>query len=253
MNNLFRFRSEIQERQVVAVPDLPGRPIEIPRAELPEFLLEQNHMSDTWDRMKKAQLTCHGVVVNTFYGFEPEYCDDYRRVEARQAWFVGPVALASCGGVERGGGTAAKEDGGRCMAWLDTREEGSVLFVCFGGLYGGFAAGKPMLTWPLVFEQFINERLVVKVAGAGKRVWEGQRSEAEHEKTVVPGEAIARAVSGFMKAGGEGETARKKAMELSVVARAAVAKGGPSPRDLDSLIDELLATRVGATMQDTPT
>ncbi|CAL9198246.1 unnamed protein product [Musa hybrid cultivar] len=334
MNNLFRFRSEIQERQVVAVPDLPCRPIEIPRAELPEFLLEQNHMSDTWDRMKKAQLTCHGVVVNTFYGFEPEYCDDYRRVDARQAWFVGPVALASCGGVERGGGTAAKEDGGRCMAWLDTREEGSVLFVCFGswchftaaqlremaagleasgqpflwavrkdgdgseeesnwmpegwedrvagrGLVvrgwapqvailghravGAFlshcgwnsvleavAAGKPMLTWPLVFEQFINERLVVEVAGAGKRVWEGQRSVAEHEKTVVPGEAIARKVSGFMKAGGEGETARKKAMELSVAARAAVAKGGSSHRDLDSLIDELLATRVGNTQQDTP-
>ncbi|CAD5189746.1 unnamed protein product [Musa acuminata subsp. malaccensis] len=122
----------IQERQVVAVPDLPGRPIEITRAELPEFLLEHNHMSDTWDRMKEAQLTCHGVVANTFYGFEPEYCDDYRRVDARQAWFVGPVALASCGGVERGGGTAAKEDGDRCMAWLDTREEGSVLFVCFG-------------------------------------------------------------------------------------------------------------------------
>ncbi|RWV83583.1 hypothetical protein GW17_00054786 [Ensete ventricosum] len=109
-----------------------------------------------------------------------------------------------------------------------------------------------MLTWPLVFEQFINERLVGEVAGAGKRVWEGQRSVAEHEKTVVPGEAIARAVSGFMKAGGEGETARKKAMELSVVARAAVAKGGSSRRDLDSLIDELLATRVGAAMPDTP-
>ncbi|RZR97744.1 hypothetical protein BHM03_00026986 [Ensete ventricosum] len=256
MNNLFRCRSGIQDRQVVAVPDLPGRPIEIPRSELPEFLLEENHMSDTWDRMKEAQLTCHGVVVNTFYGFEPEYCNDYRRVDARRAWFVGPVALASCGGVERGGGTAAKEDGDRCMTWLDTREDGSVLFVCFGswchftvaqlremaaGLEAsgqpggegvGAAGGHPGpqggggVPEPLRVElgsgsghggeadadvaagvRAVHQREAGGGGGGGREAGVGGAAErAEHEKMVVPGEAIARAaLSGFMKAGGDGK------------------------------------------------
>ncbi|WOK91562.1 anthocyanin 3'-O-beta-glucosyltransferase-like [Canna indica] len=334
MNNLVRIRSEIQESPIVAVPGLPGRPIELPRAELPNFLLEKNHMTDAWNLMKEAQLGCHGVVVNTFYDLEKEYCDCYRKVDARRSWFVGPVALTTCTDVERGGGAASKEEGNMCLRWLDSREERSVVFVCFGswshfteaqlrematgleksarpflwalrksgdgsdsgednkwmpegweervaeqGLVvrgwvpqvailnhravGAFlshcgwnsvleavAAGVPMLTWPLVFEQFINERLVVEVAGAGKRVWEGPRSEAEKEKKVVPEEAIAKAVSEFMAAGGEGETARKKARVLSAAARVAVEEGGSSQRDLDGLIEELLATRLGSAKQE---
>ncbi|WOL10057.1 hypothetical protein Cni_G18811 [Canna indica] len=62
VNNLVRIRSNIQERPIVAIPDLPGRaPIELPCAELPNFLLEKNHMTDAWDLMKEAQLGCHGV------------------------------------------------------------------------------------------------------------------------------------------------------------------------------------------------
>jgi hypothetical protein len=38
------------------------------------------------------------------------------------------------------------------------------------------AAGVPMLTWPLVFDQFIEERLVTEVLKIGERVWSGPRS-----------------------------------------------------------------------------
>lgn len=105
------------------------------------------------------------------------------------------------------------------------------------------AAGVPMLTWPLVFEQFINERLVVEVMGVGKRVWDGYRSTLAEEKAVVPGEEIGRAVSGFMEPGGEGERTRRRAREYAAMARAAVAEGGSSHRDLGGLVDELVARK----------
>ncbi|KAJ0961453.1 hypothetical protein J5N97_000071 [Dioscorea zingiberensis] len=45
----------------------------------------------------------------------------------------------------------------------------------------------------LVFEQFMNERLVVEVHKVGVRVWDGFKSSSEKEKVVVPAEAIERA------------------------------------------------------------
>ncbi|XP_074568677.1 scopoletin glucosyltransferase-like [Curcuma longa] len=332
MSNLFRIRSELainnessSPTPIVTVPGLPGRSISIPRAELPNFLKVADNMTAAWDRIKQAQLTCHGSVVNTFSGLEGEYCEEYRRVHARRAWFVGPVSLAANASIERGGSETGEATGKECLRWLDEQEEASVVFVCFGswcfftdeqlhelaagleasgrpflwalraaeddewmeegweervkgrGLVargwvpqvailghravGAFlthcgwnsvleaaAAGVPMLTWPLVFEQFINERLVVEVVGAGRRVWEGPRAEAEAKKTVVPREAIASVVTRFMEAGGGREVAAKKATELAAAARAAVEEGGSSRCDLENLIDELVAARRGGTL-----
>jgi hypothetical protein len=47
------------------------------------------------------------------------------------------------------------------------------------------AAGVPMLTWPLVFDQFIEERLVTEVLKIGERVWSGTRSTRYEEQKVV--------------------------------------------------------------------
>nr|XP_010917832.1 anthocyanin 3'-O-beta-glucosyltransferase-like [Elaeis guineensis] len=332
MNNLHKIRSKIRELEneiePIEVPDFPGPPIKIPKSELPGFLRSPDHLTETWDRLKEAQLESYGVVVNTFHELEPGYCDLFRKVDCKRAWFVGPVALSyGEGAAERGGGGTRADGGNRCLKWLDTKEEGSVVFVCFGSwchftagqlremaagleasgkaflwavrgttedaakteewmpegweervgerglVVGGWvpqvailehkavgaflthcgwnsvleavAAGVPMLTWPLVFEQFINERLVVDVMGLGKRVWDGFRSTLAEEKVVVPGEAIGRVVSGFMEPGGDGERARQRAREYAAMARAAVAEGGSAYRDLGGMVDELVARKKG--------
>ncbi|KAK8962887.1 hypothetical protein KSP40_PGU005881 [Platanthera guangdongensis] len=103
------------------------------------------------------------------------------------------------------------------------------------------AAGVPLLTWPLAFEQFINERLVTAVLGIGERVWEGFRSTMDKEKVVVPATTIASAVAGFFDSGGKGVAARRTAMECAKKAKAAVAVGGSSWKDLNHLIDALRA------------
>ncbi|XP_048556212.1 UDP-glycosyltransferase 73C4-like [Triticum urartu] len=105
------------------------------------------------------------------------------------------------------------------------------------------AAGVPMLTWPLVFDQFIEERLVTDVLKIGERVWDGPRSARYEEQQTVPAAAVARAVARFLEPGGTGEAARGRAQELAVNAHAAVAEGGSSYNDLHRLISDLMETR----------
>ncbi|KAF6990895.1 hypothetical protein CFC21_008044 [Triticum aestivum] len=105
------------------------------------------------------------------------------------------------------------------------------------------AAGVLMLTWPLVFDQFIEERLVTDVLKIGERVWDGPRSTRYEEQQMVPAAAVARAVARFLEPGGTGEAARARAQELAVKAHAAVAEGGSSYNDLHRLISDLMETR----------
>uniref|UniRef100_A0A0D9WI99 Glycosyltransferase n=1 Tax=Leersia perrieri TaxID=77586 RepID=A0A0D9WI99_9ORYZ len=110
----------------------------------------------------------------------------------------------------------------------------------------GIIAGMPLLTWPLVFEQFISERLVIEVLRIGERVWDGPRSVQYKEAAAVPAAVVARAVARFLEPGGTGDTARVRAQELGVKAYAAVAEGGSSYNDLRTLIDDLVKARVAA-------
>uniref|UniRef100_A0A0D9ZER6 Glycosyltransferase n=1 Tax=Oryza glumipatula TaxID=40148 RepID=A0A0D9ZER6_9ORYZ len=327
MNNLVAVRPDIvrggADGPPVTVPGMPGgREITIPVSELPDFLVQDDHLSMSWDRIKASQLAGFGVVVNTFAALEAPYCDEFSRVDARRAYFVGPVSQpsrAAAAAVRRGG------DGDvDCLRWLSTKPSQSVVYVCFGswahfsvtqtrelalGLeasnqpflwvirsdsgdgggerwapegwerrmegrgmvvrgwapqlavlahpsVGAFvthcgwnsvleaaAAGVPALTWPLVFEQFINERLVTEVAAFGARVWEdggGKRGVRAREAETVPAGVIARAVAGFM-AGGGGRRERAAAMATALAesARVAVGENGSSWRDIRRLIQDL--------------
>ncbi|RLN00354.1 UDP-glycosyltransferase 73E1-like [Panicum miliaceum] len=89
-------------------------------------------------------------------------------------------------------------------------------------------AGVPVLTWPMVFEQFITERFVTEVLAIGERLWPegvGVRSTRSEEHELIPGEAVARAVARFMEPGGAGEAARSRVKGLSAKAHAAMAEG----------------------------
>ncbi|RLN18832.1 UDP-glycosyltransferase 73E1-like [Panicum miliaceum] len=108
------------------------------------------------------------------------------------------------------------------------------------------AAGVPVLTWPMVFEQFIIERFVTQVASIGERLWPegaGRRSTRHEEHDLIPAAAIARAVAKFMERGGAADAARRRVAELSAKARAAMAEGGTSHRDLHQLIDDIVEAR----------
>ncbi|KAJ1291528.1 hypothetical protein BS78_02G321800 [Paspalum vaginatum] len=332
MNNLFAIRSDIisaaaagKAAAAVSVPGLPaGKEITIPVSELPTFLVRDDHVSKSWDHMKASQLAGFGVVLNTFLDLERPYCEEFGRVDARRAYFVGPLGQPSSSTVNRGGDTNVD-----CLSWLSTKPSRSVVYVCFGSFayfsatqarelalgleasnqpflwvvrsddgsgnqwapegweqrvadrglvvrgwapqlavlahpsVGAYvthcgwnsvqeaaAAGVPVLTWPLSFDQFFNERLITEVAEFGARVWDGgKRSEREEEAETVPADAIARAVAGFMESGERRDKLQARAGELVERARAAVSEDGSSWRDVHRLIDDL----VQATLpQDNP-
>ncbi|KAM0947469.1 putative flavonol 3-O-glucosyltransferase [Dioscorea sansibarensis] len=107
------------------------------------------------------------------------------------------------------------------------------------------SVGVPMVTMPMMFDQFYNERLVVDVLKIGvglgvKECGTGQRFEAGMEKVgvVVHREDIEKAVLRLM-VGREGEEMRWRARELKVSAKMAVEKDGSSYLDMGKFIEEL--------------
>uniref|UniRef100_A0ACD5T8W4 Uncharacterized protein n=1 Tax=Avena sativa TaxID=4498 RepID=A0ACD5T8W4_AVESA len=296
----------------VIIPGFPEPEIRIPRTELPEFM---NHPQTQDQYIPCWTAPCFGLVFNTFFDMEQQYCEMYARYGyAKRAYFVGPVSLP----LPPAGATAGASS---CISWLGSMPRCSVVYVCFGtyasisddqlrelalGLeasgkpflwvlradgwappagweervgkrgilvrgwapqteilshssIGAFlthcgssslleaaAAGVPMLTWPLVFDQFIEERLVTDVLKIGERVWSGPRSTRYEEQVMVPAEAVARAVARFLEPGGAGEAARVRAQELAVKAHAAVVEGGSSHSDLRRLVNDLIEAKEAA-------
>ncbi|MED6132866.1 hypothetical protein PIB30_022778 [Stylosanthes scabra] len=98
------------------------------------------------------------------------------------------------------------------------------------------AAGVPMITWPIVAEQFCNEKLVTEVLEIGVAVEavKGVRMEGE----CVGWAALEKALKRVM-VGEEAEEMRNKAKVLAQLAKQAVEENGSSFSALNDLIQEL--------------
>lgn len=110
----------------------------------------------------------------------------------------------------------------------------------------GVSAGVPMITWPLSAEQFSNEKLITEVLKVGVQV--GSRewlSWNEEWKEVVGREKVEFAVRKLMVESEETEEMRNRVREIAGKARKAVEKGGTSYDDVEALIQELRARRLG--------
>ncbi|KAG2578374.1 hypothetical protein PVAP13_6NG171100 [Panicum virgatum] len=88
------------------------------------------------------------------------------------------------------------------------------------------AVGVPVLTWPMVYEQFITERFVTHVLQIGERLWPegaGRRSTRSAEHEVIPAKEIAQSVAKFMEHGGAAEAARRRLIDDFIAAKASAA------------------------------
>ncbi|PIN12569.1 UDP-glucuronosyl and UDP-glucosyl transferase [Handroanthus impetiginosus] len=115
--------------------------------------------------------------------------------------------------------------------WVDQREilehESVRGFLCHCGwssLMEGICAKVPILALPLMWEQPLNAKLVVEVAGIGLRV-ERDDGLAKAAKELMEGKA--------------GEEVRKKVEKIGSAAARAVKEGGSSWKALNRLISEL--------------
>ncbi|KAI8549959.1 hypothetical protein RHMOL_Rhmol06G0066100 [Rhododendron molle] len=106
----------------------------------------------------------------------------------------------------------------------------------------GMAAGVPLITCPLLAEQFYNEKLITRVLKIGVEVGSGVWNRSPQILSPVVGkDKIAKAVSRLMDGSEEAEEIRRQAKEVSVMMKKSVEEGGSSSSDLNSLIEELKA------------
>ena len=123
------------------------------------------------------------------------------------------------------------------MLILEHEAIGAFVTHCgWNSILEGVVAGVPMVTWPIAYEQFFNEKLVAEILKIGVPV--GAKKWAAGVGDTVKWEAVEKAVKRIM-IGEEAEEMRNKAKGFSQLARQSVEEGGSSYSDLDALIAEL--------------
>ncbi|XP_027367705.1 UDP-glycosyltransferase 73D1-like [Abrus precatorius] len=116
------------------IPGLPQR-VEITRAQLPGAFVSLPDLDDFRDKMREAEMSAYGIVVNSFEELEHGCAKEYEKVLNKRVWCIGPVSLCnkeSLDKFERGNKPSIEEK--QCLEWLNLMEPRSVIYVCLGSL-----------------------------------------------------------------------------------------------------------------------
>lgn len=117
---------------VVSLPNLPNSPV-YPWWQI-SHLFRDNRGEPDWEIIKNdflLNLDAWGVVFNSFVDLETDYFDHLKKeLGHERVWTVGPVLPLESGPEERGGSSTVPCND--LTAWLDARDDGSVVYVCFG-------------------------------------------------------------------------------------------------------------------------
>ncbi|KAK9058811.1 hypothetical protein SSX86_023654 [Deinandra increscens subsp. villosa] len=124
------------DSEFFVLPGLPDR-VELTKAQGVMAWLgkDTEDTSGFFERVRLAEETANGVVVNSFYELEPYYVEELAKAKDKKVWCIGPVSLCNKSFEdidERGSKGAMNEHD--CLKWLDSKEPGSVIFVCLGSL-----------------------------------------------------------------------------------------------------------------------
>ncbi|XAR64026.1 Abscisate beta-glucosyltransferase [Bertholletia excelsa] len=118
---------------------------------------------------------------------------------------------------------------------------GGFLTHCgWNSILEGLTAGVPLVTWPVIADQFYNEKLVTQVLKFGVAVGnEDWKVWATEETTLIGREKITTAVNKVMKEGDEADEMRRIVKKLGESAKKAVEEGGSSCNELKRLIEDI--------------
>ncbi|KAG5404348.1 hypothetical protein IGI04_010467 [Brassica rapa subsp. trilocularis] len=123
------------DEEYFTVPYFPDK-VEFRRPQVPvETYVPTGELKKLAEDIIEADNTSYGVIVNTFQELEPAYVKDYKEARSGKAWAIGPVSLCNKVGedkAERGNKSDIDKD--ECLKWLDSKEHGSVLYVCLGSI-----------------------------------------------------------------------------------------------------------------------
>ena len=124
--------------------------------------------------------------------------------------------------------------------WVDQREilmhesvQGFISHCGWNSVLESICAGVPILAWPMMADQPLNARMVVKEIKLGLKVETCDGSV----RGFVKWEGLEKMVKELME-GKKGKEVRKKSKELAEMAKKAIEEGGSSKCTLDLLINE---------------
>ncbi|KAG9448610.1 hypothetical protein H6P81_008575 [Aristolochia fimbriata] len=122
------------DRFPVSFPELPGSPI-YPWVQLSNVYRSYKEGDELSEFIKDgmvANMGSWGVVVNSFAELEGKWLEHLKgSLGHPRIWAVGPLHLQQAvEGGDRGGSSSVEAE--EVMRWLEGREEGSVVFACFG-------------------------------------------------------------------------------------------------------------------------
>ncbi|KAF0903013.1 hypothetical protein E2562_022638 [Oryza meyeriana var. granulata] len=110
---------------------------------------------------------------------------------------------------------------------------GFVSHCGWNSMLESLAAGKPVLAWPMIAEQYLNAKHIVDLVGAGVRVDSGGEA-------VVGRVEVEEKIRKLMDSDGEaGQRMRARAAWARQATRSAVSDGGTSCAALQKLVEEL--------------
>ncbi|KAI3845397.1 hypothetical protein MKW98_029048 [Papaver atlanticum] len=124
---------------------------------------------------------------------------------------------------------------------LDHQAVGGFMTHCgWNSVLGSISAGVPMVTWPMFADQFYNEIFITLVVKMGTSLGPKEHNWLDSENvSLVKNDKIEMVVSWLMGDGEEAKDMRKRAKEISEMAKKSVEEGGSSYADLTSLIEEM--------------
>ncbi|KAG7943659.1 hypothetical protein I3843_15G052900 [Carya illinoinensis] len=119
------------------VPGLPER-IELTKAQLPSSLNPsmQDNSKDLHAKVRASEEGAYGIVINSFEELELAYVKEYRKAKGDdKVWCIGPVSLSNKTDLEKAQrGNKSSIDENKCLKWLDSWPENSVVYACLGTL-----------------------------------------------------------------------------------------------------------------------
>ena len=130
---------KLTDSDVVLLPGLPHR-VELLRSQIADSF--KNEFTDEFtqflDSVRESELKSYGAILNSFRELEGPYEDYYRTAVGIKSWSVGPIFLWGRDKTERynftGGRVGGGEEEQRILSWLSSKEQNSVLYMCFGSL-----------------------------------------------------------------------------------------------------------------------
>ncbi|XP_055830272.1 UDP-glycosyltransferase 73C3-like [Solanum dulcamara] len=138
MHNLYIMKDQnrIPESGHFVIPDLPDR-IEVTKVQLPgAFNPATLCVQDIRDKIRAAETSAYGVLINTFEGLEQRYVDEFKKLKNGRVWCIGPLSLCNKDSLDKTqrGNKAPFDEEDSLKKWLDSWQPETVVYACLGSL-----------------------------------------------------------------------------------------------------------------------